>query len=340
MRPLFHPRLINEPFDDPGLFIAYQFSNRAILFDLGDLASLSARDILKITHIFVSHTHMDHFVGFDRLLRLHLGRTRALHFYGPPGFCDNVAGKLAGYTWNLVDNYTNALTLEVNEISTSEILTRSYRCEKKFCSDPGDRRRSFRGPLLEEPGITVNAAVLDHGIPCLAFALKERFHINVIKNKLEALGLTTGPWLNDFKQAIYAGANPEDRVSVPRADGGRESLFSIAELADQITLVTSGQKIAYVTDVADTPTNRRKIVALAANCDMLFIEAAFLESDAELARAKHHLTAHQAGELAAQAGAKQFTVFHFSQRYTENAQGLYAEARSAFEAGQELKRPA
>jgi ribonuclease Z len=83
MRPSFLPRLVNEPFGDPGLFIPFLHQKRALIFDLGDIHSLSARDILKITHVFITHTHMDHFIGFDRLLRLLLGRDQDLYLYGP-----------------------------------------------------------------------------------------------------------------------------------------------------------------------------------------------------------------------------------------------------------------
>ena len=103
MRPSFHPRLVNPPFGDPGVFIPFSYEKRAVLFDLGDIQSLSPRDILKISHIFISHTHMDHFFGFDHLLRLHLGREKVLYLYGPGGILKNVEGKLAGYTWNLAD---------------------------------------------------------------------------------------------------------------------------------------------------------------------------------------------------------------------------------------------
>ena len=67
----------------------------SILLDLGDIHALPARSALRLTDIFVSHTHIDHFAGFDRLLRLFVGRPKLLRLYGPPGFIGNVEAKLA-----------------------------------------------------------------------------------------------------------------------------------------------------------------------------------------------------------------------------------------------------
>jgi len=71
----------------------------------------------------------------------------------------------------------------------------------------------------------------------------------------------------------------------------------LGSLRDLLT-VTVGQKIAYVTDVADTPANRAAIVALVQNADILFIEAAFAGADAALARERAHLTTTAAGVIA------------------------------------------
>src|SRR5450759_1947688 len=100
MRPIITPELVNGPFGDPALYLDFRFERRAMLFDMGDLAALPPKKILRLSDVFVSQTHMDQFAGFDRVLRICLGRDTALRLYGPPGFLDHVGHKLAAYTWN------------------------------------------------------------------------------------------------------------------------------------------------------------------------------------------------------------------------------------------------
>jgi ribonuclease Z len=84
----FDPTLINDPFEDPGLYVDLVFERRALLFDLGDLSRLAPRKLLRVSDIFVTHRHMDHFAGFDQLLRLLLGREKAVGVYGTTGLID------------------------------------------------------------------------------------------------------------------------------------------------------------------------------------------------------------------------------------------------------------
>src|SRR6478672_945470 len=112
----FDPHLVNEPFGDPGLYVDLVFERRALLFDLGDLTPLAPRKLLRISDVFVSHRHMDHFIGFDRLLLILLGRETTVALFGPGGFIDAVEHKLRAYSWNLIAGYEGNLTLHVTEM--------------------------------------------------------------------------------------------------------------------------------------------------------------------------------------------------------------------------------
>ncbi|MFO7784908.1 MAG: ribonuclease Z [Thermodesulfobacteriota bacterium] len=334
MRPAFRPRLINDVFDDPGLFVPFHFERRALLFDLGDLAPLASRELLSVTHAFVSHAHVDHFIGFDALLRLFLGRRRTLHLYGPSGFFERVEGRLAGYTWNLVEDYVNELHIEVTEVRPDTLITRTYSSRKRFQPAGADRDAPFRGLLLEEPRFRVEAAILDHRIPCLAFALTERFHVNIDKAALKGLGLPVGPWIDRFKAALYEGRDRESVFEVTWSEGqGVEGAkrFELGTLAGRIARITPGTRIAYVTDAGAGPENCERIAALASGADHLFIEAAFLSEDKAMATEKHHLTAGQAGALAGRAGARTFSLFHLSPRYRGREVEFREEAAEAFQ---------
>lgn len=311
----------------------FNYRNEAFLFDLGDLRPLPPRKLLKIGHIFVSHTHMDHFIGFDHLLRVSLGRDRRIRLFGPPAFLANVEDKLNAYTWNLVANYTNDFELLVTEVRPGELVTRRYRCRDAF-RPSGEERRTFDGTLVAGEFFTVRAAFLDHGTPCLAFRFEEKTRLNIKKNVLREMGLPTGAWLQELKERIIRGAPDEEplRVRWRGAAGPEERTVALGLLREQAVKVTPGQVVAYVTDAAAGAENSRRIVEIARGAELLFIEAAFLGADAETARRKHHLTAGQAGTLARQAGAKRIVLFHFSPKYTGAAGLIVGEAMEAFQA--------
>lgn len=329
MRPSLYPRLINSPFDDPGLFISFIFERRAVIFDLGDVYSLSAKDILKTSHVFISHTHIDHFVGFDRLLRLLLGREKKLYIYGPRGFLKNVEGKLAAYSWNLVENFKHNFAVRAFEVHSKFLISQEYECRHKFIPIQKPVTQLFNGVLLEQSSLSVYATILDHRIPCLGFSIKERFHINILKDKLDELKLKAGPWLKEFKQALFEGRDPDSIFKAQTERGGVE--WTLGDLTERIALISSGQKITYVTDTIYNEINAEKIIELAKNSDHLFIEAVFLEKDKDLAEKKFHLTARQAGTIAGKAKVKQFTIFHFSPRYTNQQNLLQEEAQEAYD---------
>ena len=60
---------------------------------------------------------MDHFAGFDRLLRVCLHRTTPLQLIGPAGFTDRVEHKLRAYTLNLLDEDSVDFVIAASEFS-------------------------------------------------------------------------------------------------------------------------------------------------------------------------------------------------------------------------------
>ncbi|HWP25860.1 MAG TPA: MBL fold metallo-hydrolase [Xanthobacteraceae bacterium] len=328
MRPILHPTLINGRTGDPALYIETLFERRAILFDLGDIANLPARKIHRLEHIFVSHAHIDHFIGFDHLLRILVGRPKTIKLYGPEGFIDHVRHKLLAYRWNLAGYFSTDLVIYAAEIiSAHEIKTARFRLRNAFAVEPSGDARLTGGCLHDEPLFRVLTATLEHRTPCLAFAVEESAHVNVWKNRLEQLGLPVGPWLRRLKQAVID--NAPDHTPIEVGDGNTRRL---GELRGTVT-VTRGQKIGYVTDAADTPANRQAIVRLVQNADLLFIEAAFAAADRVLAAERAHLTTVAAGEIARAAGVRRVEPFHFSPRYAGKEDYLLREVQASFSGG-------
>lgn len=330
----FDPALVNDPFDDPGLYVDLVFERRALLFDLGDLGRLAPRKLLRLSDVFVTHRHMDHFAGFDQLLRRLLGREKTLDVYGPAGLIDAVEHKLRAYSWNLIECYEGNLVFRVTELDEAGRLTSAqFSGRARFERSDGETRQSDDGLLLREPGLEVRATTIDHGVPVLAFALQERAQINVWRNKLEAMGLCVGPWLRAFKEATLRGAPDDASIDVAwRRDRQSEkpAALPLGLLKNEIMKITSGRKIAYVVDCSFTDANIEGVVRLAKGADVLFIEATFLEAEAALAARRRHLTARQAGTLARLAGAKRLVTLHYSPRYKGQGCRIDEEAREAF----------
>ena len=330
MVPVFHPRLVNDPFEDPCLYIDIQREGRAILFDIGSIEGVEAAKVMRVSDVFVSHTHIDHFIGLDHLLRLLLGRDKRLRIFGPPGIIRNVQGKLSAYTWNLVEDYT--FYIDVHEVSEQSVSTAKFIASEGFSRRDGETR-PFNGILIKEPMFTVQAVHLDHKTPSLAFSIMENFHININKDALVKYGLPVGPWLNDlktcFREEMPLGSEFVARVE--KEGGLEEKVFTLGEFVEKrIVILSRGQKVTYVPDVSISKENRDKIIRLASGSDTFFCEAAFLDSDRDKALKKNHLTAKEAGAIAREAGVQRLEIFHFSPKYRDNPSELYDEAFREF----------
>jgi ribonuclease Z len=322
MKPTFIHHLVNSPFEDPVLFVRIMRERRAFLFDIGNIERLHPGDLQKITDVFVSHTHVDHFIGFDTLLRALLRREIPLRIYGPSSISDCVEGKLRGYTWNVIHEYP--LKIDVYSIDDQHIRLSQFYAENGF-HRKDVANFPFNGILLKEPLVTVKSVQLEHQIPCLAFSIDEEFHINIDKAALQEIGLPVGPWLAELKMAIRENRPEKSELEVAHKS------FTIQELK-KITKITRGQKISYVTDVSLNEENINTITAFIRGSDTFYCEAYFLEKDRERALERSHLTSKITGMIARNAGVKQLVVMHCSPKYRNDS---YTPAEEAYE---EFKR--
>ncbi len=321
VRPLVHVGtamavLINGVFGDPLLHLRLRHQRRSLLFDLGEGLRLPARIAHQVSDVFITHTHVDHISGFLWLLRSRIGESSVCRLYGPPGLAANIEGLIGGIHWDRIGR--RGPLFEVAELHGSRL--------KRYRLQAGQEGHEFRGEeilqegvLLEESAFRVRAVTLDHGTPVLAFAYEPATEFNIRKERLLELQLEPGPWLNELKKRLYAG---DDKASISLPNGGNRS---VAQLADELILVTLGSNLVYATDFADTTENRRKLQTLAKRAHTLFCEATFLQQESEQARRTGHLTTLACGEIGNEAEVKHLIPFHFSRRYEEQPWRVYRE---------------
>lgn len=321
MKITFHAEIVNRPFEDPVLYVRAIHSKRAMLFDLGSIESLDVGKINDVTEIFVTHMHIDHFIGFDTALRILLKRDIPLTIYGPEGIIDCIQGKLKGYTWNLIKFYPLLIKVfEIKETVVNEVQFKASEEFKRVDYEP----RPFLNPIFQFDGYYVRAIILSHEIPVIAYSLEEDMHININKVVLNERSLPVGPWLSELKRAIRLGESDDYVFSV---DNKKIRLGDIKDLV----MITKGHKLCYVMDTSPTEENFDKLVPFIKDADILFCEAFFSDNERDRAYMRNHLTAKMAGHLARMAGVKNLKVMHFSQKYKSNPDLLYEEAEREYQ---------
>ena len=147
---------------------------------------------------------------------------------------------------------------------------------------------------------------LDHPVDAIGYRLVEPDGLRFVPELLRTHGVH-GPAVRDVQRA---GSLTVD---------GR-----LVHLAD-VSEIRPGQRFAFVMDTRLCDA----VFQLADGVDLLVIEATFVHSEAELARSYGHLTARQAGQIAAECGVRRLVLTHFSQRYPDTRRHL-DEAADAF----------
>lgn len=296
-----------------------------ILFDCGYFFSLRLRDLQRINMIFVSHTHFDHFMGFDHFLRVNMEQDKTVELFGPASFIDQVACKLGGYTWNLCENLK--LDFKVNEIS--EKMQTSTTLIGKEAYKLKDRQISESGEFIKnDEKFTVRSSILDHKTPTLAFSIEEKNTLSVKKEEIDRMGLSPGPWIKDLKNTAIREAEEgklaDEEIII------NDKTYNRKYLQDILLEVRKGKKISYVVDTIFNKITAKKIISLVRGSDEFYCEMSYLSSEKDKARENYHLTAKQAAILAKEAEVKKLIPIHFSKRYDKRYDELIKEAEKEF----------
>lgn len=321
MKPSFLHRLVNGPFEDPCAYVRFMHERRAMLFDAGDVRRLSQADLMKLTDVFVTHTHMDHFIGFDVILRSLLIREAPLRVYGPAGMADSVEGKLRGYSWNLIKEYS--FKLDVCTVENNKTKWSLFYAENGFERIDRENVDINDHVILQGPSFKVRAAELRHGIPSLGFSLEEDYHININKAALTDMGFEVGPWLFELKKAIRDNMPDDHEIIIS------SSSRKLAELR-ALAMIGRGQKISYVADSSPDGENIARIISLVRDSDTLYCETYFIDEDMPRAVDRNHLTGKIAAGIAKEADVKTLVPMHFSPKYRNSDYNPGMEALSAF----------
>jgi len=155
--------------------------------------------------------------------------------------------------------------------------------------------------------LTITCAPLRHRIDAIGWRLQEPDGRRMLPDRLEALGI---------RGSDVSRLRTEGQLEV---DGRTVAVEEVSEHRP-------GQAVAFIMDTAWCDA----ALELAAGADLVICESTFLTADEDMAAEYGHLTARQAGRLAATAGARRLVLSHFSRRYPD-VQAFADEAGTEFD---------
>lgn len=255
-----------------------------LMFDCGEGAqrqlTLVKAGVNKKMKIFVSHMHGDHVLGLPGLIQTMalLGRSRELWVYGPRG----------------IKAFLNCVQETVPFNLTYEIKLREVE----------------EGVVARGEGYAIEAAWVDHTIPCLAFALVEDPRPGKFNPaRARRLGVPEGPLWKKLQ------------MGEPVEVGGRR-----VEPREVLGPQRPGAKVVYSADTRPC----RSVEKLSRNADLLIFDSTFDEGREDKAGEYGHSTCVQAAKVAKKAGARRLALTHISPIYEGEEEKLVKQARKIF----------
>lgn len=253
----------------PSIYLSYVGKEeRSFLFDCGEATQRqifkSGLNFMKIDHIFITHWHADHYAGlFGILETMSLEKRKdPLHVHGPE------ASKFATILSNL------GYAAKGFRVIPDDVDYLSHKPEKIF----------------DDNECEIWAAPVKHGIPAVAYALKEKDRIRIEPQKAEKLGL------------------PKEGMIYKKLKEHGEADFHGKKIhVEDVSTIQPGKKIVYSGDTQPC----KSLIELSEKADVLIMDCTYFEEMEE----RHHTNLRQAIEIAEQADVKKIVLTHISRRY-------------------------
>lgn len=265
------------------VFVSYK--NEGILVDCGEGTQrqfkITGIPLTKVTKVLVSHWHGDHVLGLPGLIQTLNSTTteHRLQVFGPKGTKTQLDYMRKAF---LMEEKGGGLALEVFDVE--------------------------EGVFFETRDFYLEAAMLDHSVPCLGYSIIEKDKVHVDMAAVKKLGLPEGPMLGELQEGK------------PVAWKGKTVKPA------EVTFATKGKKVTLIMDTQIC----NSAVKLAKDSDLLVCEATYADELEGKAGEYKHLTAGQAAAIANKAGAGKLVLTHFSQRYKATGE-LEEDARLTFD---------
>lgn len=315
-------RLVNGSTGDPVLYIDYPDRDNALLFDGGDNAALPFEKLQDLEAVFITHHHVDHFIGLDRIIRANIDADKTLSIYGPAGTIAKVYDRIKSYEYQYFP--FQQIVLQVHDLEPDRIRWALLECRRRFPQPEIQEKERSGEPIFGNDEVCVEAAHVDHTVPCVAYALTETpgYHFDV--RQTDKGVLRPGPWVAEVVSHLNSGSAGDTPIDI---QGGR---FRLGQLAQQYFRKSRGARVAYVADTAWSEQSQPALLKLAHKAELLYCDSFYSEKHARQADKYRHMTATRAAAFAQQAQVERLVLIHFSKRYVGRYDALVEEARAIF----------
>jgi ribonuclease Z len=296
----FLPQIKSLPNEDISILFTLDNLSDSYLCVCGDASGLRVKDCQNLRAIFISHTHIDHFIGFDKVLRHQLGIGKRIVICGPKGIAKQVQAKVKSYLWNLAT--PDAITYEIREIvSASQI--EAYEIQPPLWEL---KKLEKRTQLYENERFLVGFAILNHKTDSIAYHFCEQDTVNI---NLANSNFRGGKWINELKLAYENRLGGKD-IIIDGEGYSAESLFDLLE-------VKKGDSLGVIMDHAVSEENHLAIKSLFTNSNQVFIESFYKLEDKDKATKNAHIYSSASGKIMKECNVKNAIPVHFSRKYNE-----------------------